>query len=141
MTHIAELRIAADPAAWQQAGFDVDGQGMGRIGTVSLRIDPAFGRSGLRSWALLGACDGGSIDVDGVPTEHVGAPLAPPSPTADAARGGRRRPPDRPHRDRNARSRRTVDADENSLGLPVLRIRDSDTYGASCARRSSAWAR
>lgn len=41
MTHIVELRIAADPAAWQQAGFDVDGQGMGRIGTVSLRIDPA----------------------------------------------------------------------------------------------------
>ena len=130
MTHIVELRIAADPAAWQQAGFDVDGQGRGRIGTVSLRIDPAFGRPGLRSWALLGARDGGTADVDGVPTEHVGAPLAPPSPTADAARGGIGAllidhvvigTPD---------LARTVDAVENSLGLPVLRIRDSDTYGA-----------
>ena len=57
---IERIAIGADPAAWSEAGFDLDGSGSG-VGTVQL--DFAAGR-GILGWRL----DSGDADIDGLPT-------------------------------------------------------------------------
>jgi hypothetical protein len=126
MTTIAELRVAADPEAWRSVGFTVDEQGDGQIGMVRLDVGMDDGRPGLRSWALAAAPDRHVTDVDGLPTGHAEPPLLPAA-VAEHVVGAIVVDhlvvvtPDLP---------RTIGAVERDLGLPLLRTRDSDTYGA-----------
>ena len=46
------LAIADDPAAWQDAGFDVDGEGCCRIGRVDVHVAGADAGRGIVSWTL-----------------------------------------------------------------------------------------
>lgn len=58
---IAELRLAADPAAWERAGFAVADGGM-VVGSVPVRFGAASG------WTLAGV---GAADLDGLATEFT----------------------------------------------------------------------
>jgi catechol 2,3-dioxygenase-like lactoylglutathione lyase family enzyme len=124
VTAIAELLVAGDPAAWRETGFHVDDDAVCRIGAVRIRLDPAAGKGGVRSWVLAGAPDETIDDVEGVPTAH-GVPSDGPPPvhpngtvaidhlvmvTPDLAR--------------------TIAAIERRLGVRLKRTRDTDTYGA-----------
>lgn len=66
---IAELRIAADPDRWSEAGFEVAGE-LTRIGSTLLQLAGRETGRGLTGWSLTGA---GSSQWDGLPTEP--APL------------------------------------------------------------------
>jgi hypothetical protein len=78
---IDELRIAADPGAWERFGFAVqDGECV--VGRVRLRF--AGGDGGLLAWSLRGAT---STQLDGLPTSTT--ETAPPRP-ADHPNGASR---------------------------------------------------
>ena len=59
---LAEIRVAADPAAWAAAGFSVAGDSC-RVGGVELRF--VAGGGGIVDWALTEVKTAG---VDGLPT-------------------------------------------------------------------------
>ncbi len=65
---IAELRLAADPRAWERAGFAVNGAGL-IVGSVPIRLGAVTG------WTLAGIA---AADLDGLPTELTEA-VAPPA--------------------------------------------------------------
>jgi catechol 2,3-dioxygenase-like lactoylglutathione lyase family enzyme len=122
MTTIAELIIADHPEAWQAVGFAVGDDGVCQLGTVRVRLDPSSG-TGVVAWVLAGAPDESVTDVDGLPTSH-----GDPSPPATAS-----------HHPLGVRSidhvvvltpdlDRTVQAVERSLGLPLKRVRDGESY-------------
>jgi hypothetical protein len=71
---LSELRLAADPAAWTAAGFDVRG---GRLEVDGTRIVFAAGEGGIVDWALTETRAAG---IDGLAT-RLGAN---PTPSADA---------------------------------------------------------
>ncbi len=58
---IAELRLAADPAAWERAGFAVD-DGAFTVGSVPIRLGAETG------WTLTGLP---APELDGLPTQIV----------------------------------------------------------------------
>lgn len=60
-SRIAELRLAADPAAWQRAGFAVSAAVL-VVGSVPVRLGPEMG------WTLAGVTGGG---LDGLPTKTI----------------------------------------------------------------------
>ena len=126
MTRLAELVVSAEPQAWRDAGFTVDADGVSQVGLVRLRLDPAGGDGGLRSWALAAAPDAGMTEVDGLPTGH-GAPPSMPAPPGGHPIGASAidhlvvATPD---------LARTIAAIETGLGLPLLRTRDADSPGA-----------
>jgi hypothetical protein len=70
-SRIAELRLAADPAAWANAGFAIDDHGLTRIGTVPVRFGDAMG------WTLVGPR---TADLDGLVTEIAGPGQVGPEP-------------------------------------------------------------
>jgi catechol 2,3-dioxygenase-like lactoylglutathione lyase family enzyme len=123
---LIEVRVAAEPDAWQAVGVPLDDDGVGWLGSVVLRVDPAFGRPGLRSWVLEVASDATIDDVDGLPTE-VGSPPPSSPPTVEGGLGVTGIDhvvvvtPDLD---------RTVLAVETRLGLRLLRIRDGEAAGA-----------
>ena len=126
VTRLAELVVSAEPQAWRDAGFTVDADGVSQVGLVRLRLDPAGGDGGLRSWALAAAPDAGMTEVDGLPTGH-GAPPSMPAPAGGHPIGASAidhlvvATPD---------LARTIAAIETGLGLPLLRTRDADSPGA-----------
>ena len=126
MTRLAELVVSAEPQAWRDAGFAVDADAMSQVGLVRLRLDPAAGDHGLRSWVLAAAPDAGMTEVDGLPTAH-GTPPPMPAPAGDHPVGASAidhvvvATPD---------LARTIAAIETGLGLPLLRTRDADSPGA-----------
>lgn len=70
---LAELTLAADPAAWRAAGFEVGDDGTASIGSVRVRLGAGGGRR-ITSWSLR---DLSSTTLDGLPTEASDAPVAP----------------------------------------------------------------
>jgi len=126
VTRLAELVVSAEPQAWRDAGFGVDADGTSQVGLVRLRLVPAAGDHGLRSWTLAAAPDAGMTEVDGLPTGH-GIPPSMPAPAGDHPVGA------------SAIDHvvvatsdlaRTIAAIETGLGLPLLRTRDADLPGA-----------
>jgi hypothetical protein len=69
---VDELAIADDPAAWQAAGFEVEGDCC-EVGSVRLRLEgPGQGR-GIVAWSLR---DLSSTELDGLPTSASATPPA-----------------------------------------------------------------
>jgi hypothetical protein len=124
MTAIAELLVAADPPAWRDAGFVVDADGVCRIGSVRVRLDPEAGRGGVRAWVLAGAPDESVDEVDGVPTSHGEPSSGPPPAHPNGALVIDHLVLLTPDLDR------TISAIEQRLGVRLRRTRDTDTYGA-----------
>ena len=129
MTVLAELRIAAEADAWRAAGFAIDADGVGQVGSGSAagRTRPSDSPDcGRGRWPLPATAT--SADVDGVPTDHLepqAVPATPAAPTEHAIGAVLIDhvvlvTPDLP---------RTVAAVERGLGLPLLRTRDTDTHG------------
>lgn len=80
------LVIAADPARWLEAGFDIDSEGRCAIGAVTLHLTgkPASGAAaGIAAWALRGAAG----DIDGLTVAPVQACPASPGEHANGACG------------------------------------------------------
>jgi hypothetical protein len=128
VTHLVEVRVAAERDAWRAVGVPLDGDGLGRLGSVVVRIDPTLGPPGLRSWVLDVESDATWSDVDGLPTGLVSS-TPPSSPTIEAGGGLRVTGIDHvvvvtPDLDR------TVAAVETQLRVPLLRIRDGQAAGA-----------
>jgi hypothetical protein len=67
-----ELRIAAAPAPWQAAGFDVR-DAVIEVGTARLRLEGNGARRGITSWSVR---DAGSLELDGLDTAASDAPPA-----------------------------------------------------------------
>lgn len=66
--HIAELHIAAEPEAWERAGFIVAGDAV-QVGSVLIRLDPSLERSpsgGVSAWRPAGEFHP-DPDFDGLP--------------------------------------------------------------------------
>lgn len=67
MVAMDALIVADEPGAWAAAGFDVDADGVCRVGSVGLRLIGATERRGLMGW-VLSAIPDGTEALDGVPT-------------------------------------------------------------------------
>jgi hypothetical protein len=128
VTRLVELRVSADPQAWRAAGVPLDADGLGWLGSVHLRVDPALGRPGLRSWALELGSGAAVADVDGLPTDVGPAPSVAAPPDGDGPLGVTGidhvvvLTPDLD---------RTVTAVVEQLGVALLRIRDGQTGGSA----------
>jgi len=127
VTHLAELVISADPDAWRDAGFAVDGEGVSQIGLVRLHLDPTAGPPGIRSWSFAAAPDPGLTDLDGLPTAHAEPP---PEPAVVDLHPIGATVVDHvvvltPDLDR------TIAAVERDLGVPLRRVRDAGSSSAS----------
>lgn len=77
-----ELTVAGHPAPWEACGFRVE-DGSCAVGEVRLRFAPrGLAPSGLLGWSLRGLSpgfDAGDGAIDGLPTCHSEAPIAPPA--------------------------------------------------------------
>jgi hypothetical protein len=62
-----EVVVADPPEAWQAAGFDVDADGVCRIGHVRVRLAGPDAGKRIVSWSLRGLPPG-TDDLDGLPT-------------------------------------------------------------------------
>jgi hypothetical protein len=71
---VDELVLAAEPSAWQAAGFAVQ-DGVVCAGTVRVRLAGADAGRGIVSWSLRGAS---ATDLDGLPTAASDASPAAP---------------------------------------------------------------
>jgi hypothetical protein len=76
---LVELALAGTGEPWRRIGFDVDSDGICRVGAVTLRFEGA-GSGGIRRWTLAGA--GGKGDIDGLPTDRLST-AAPPDPAPE----------------------------------------------------------
>ena len=143
MTVLVELVISADPDAWRDAGFAVDGDGVSQISLVRLRLEPTAGPPGIRSWSFAAAPDPGLTDLDGLPTGHAEPPPEPAP--ADVHPIGAAvvdhvvvLTPD---------LARTIAAVDRDLGVPLRRVRDvgpsdsSEASGVSGSPRRQAFFR
>lgn len=77
---LTELVVGDEPAAWERAGFDVDGD-VSWVGGVRIRLVGEEQGRGVRSWALT-AVEGRALDdleLDGLPLHR--ADDGPPRPT------------------------------------------------------------
>jgi hypothetical protein len=70
MTTVVEFEINAEPQAWRQVGFDVDGDGLMRLGAIRLRIKGSARASGITGWVLGDAPDPAVSMIDGLATSH-----------------------------------------------------------------------
>ena len=118
---IDEIVIGDPPEAWAAAGFAVDDDGTCRAGTVRLRLAGRDAGKRILGWSLRDVAVDGSLD--GLPTEASDRPPAEPGvhpngcllidhvvvATPDLVR--------------------TTGVLE-AAGMPCLRTRDADTYGA-----------
>src|SRR5918993_744273 len=87
MAVIVEVRVADDPSAWSAAGFTLDGEGRGVLGTTTVRLVPV-------------AIDGGPPGGPGGAVPRPPRPPARPPPGArPRAGGGARALPPRRTRD------------------------------------------
>ena len=116
---IDTITVAADPAAWRAAGFQVTGDECA-LGTVRLRLTGAAERRPIEGWSLRGVP---SLELDGLPSElSEGEPrtAAEPHPNGVSAI------------DHvvvfTPRLERTVAALEGA-GLDLRRLREGDTHG------------
>jgi hypothetical protein len=75
VTSLAALTLTADPDAWAAIGLPVH-DGWAKVGGVRLQfVRPVPGMStGVVGWTLAG-CPDRSASIDGLPTEHLDAPL------------------------------------------------------------------
>jgi hypothetical protein len=73
---LTELVVGDEAAAWEAAGFVVDGDRT-TIGSVGVRFEPDRG-PGVRSWVLAGV-DPSVATLDGIPTMVATDPAQPPS--------------------------------------------------------------
>jgi hypothetical protein len=69
---IAAIRIDADPAAWRDAGFAVDGKSL-HVGSTAIELQRGCraGAGAICRWSLTGLEPG---DMDGLPTDFDGMP-------------------------------------------------------------------
>jgi len=120
---IDEMEVGDEPDTWRAAGFTVDDAGVCTIGQVRIRLAGRADGKRIRSWSLREIDLGGATTIDGIATTVSNSAM--PSPgthpngalfidhvvlfTPDVAR--------------------TVAAFE-ALGIPALRTRATDTYGA-----------
>lgn len=82
---LTELIIGDEPAAWEAAGFSVDGDRT-RLGTVQVRFAPGS-RGGVHGWTLAGCDEGFAGDLDGIATTAVPNPPASPPATTEHPNG------------------------------------------------------
>jgi hypothetical protein len=126
VTRLIEVRVCAEPEAWRAAGMPLDGQGLGWLGSVLLRVDPTLGPPGLRSWVLDPGPGDAIADVDGLPTEAGSAATSAPTPAPDAPLGVT-------GIDHvvvvTSDLDRTVAAVEHRVHVPLLRVRDDEAAG------------
>lgn len=76
MVTIDELHVADPVEAWRSIGFDVDDDGVCRVGSVRIRL--GGGGTGITGWTLRGVPDG-LTDIDGVVSRPVSRGTQPPS--------------------------------------------------------------
>lgn len=74
---VDEIEVADPPEAWSQAGFDVDGDGVCRVGGVRIKLIGRDCGTGIVGWSLRGV-PGDTTAVDGVSTRVSSAPPAEP---------------------------------------------------------------
>lgn len=71
MTTVVELVVAAEPAAWRAAGFDVGADGTCILGDIRMRLTGVGGTKGMTAWVLADAPDPTVRDIDGLSTAHA----------------------------------------------------------------------
>lgn len=123
MPTIDEIVVGDEHAAWREAGFVVDPDGVCRIGTVRVRLAGREDGNRIRSWSLRDATVAADGRIDGLATAHSERPPADPAEHPNGVRTIDHvvlATPD---------VERTVDALE-AAGFAALRTRDTDTYGA-----------
>lgn len=123
MTVLAEIRLAADPAAWVGCGFTVerteDGTAACTIGLVRLVfVDPGDGPAGIRSLGVAGGPEPLPAAVDGL-VLHDAEPPAQPGRHPNGAIAIDHVAVLCPDLDR------TVEAIVDGLGVPLKRIREA----------------
>jgi hypothetical protein len=81
---IDELFVAAVPAAWRAAGFEVQADGLCVVGAVRIRLEGEQRGRGIVGWSVRGAI---SEELDGLPTTTSTAapPEAPDTPHRNGA--------------------------------------------------------
>lgn len=73
---LTRLAVAAEPSAWREAGFQVDGQNA-TAGAVTISLGGAGSGKRITGWELAGL---GSTELDGLPTGRASdAPAAAPA--------------------------------------------------------------
>ena len=78
MPNLVGLTVAADPAAWRDAGFAVEGEEC-RIGSVVVRLVGGAAGRGIVGWEVAGLM---STELDGLPTRDAPAPVEEAAPVA-----------------------------------------------------------
>jgi hypothetical protein len=73
---IDALLVADAPQAWESAGFNVDPDGVCRVGSVRIRLLGEAEQRGIVGWTLRAEVDG---DLDGVPTTSSRDPRPEPA--------------------------------------------------------------
>jgi hypothetical protein len=73
MTTVVELVVAAEPAAWRAAGFDVGADGTCMLADIRLHLTGTGGINGMTAWVLADAPDPMVRDIDGLATAHASA--------------------------------------------------------------------
>ncbi|MEJ7585704.1 MAG: hypothetical protein WKF43_16845 [Acidimicrobiales bacterium] len=131
-TTIDELVIGDEPAAWHDAGFEVDTDGTCYVGTVRLNLAGRVAGKGIRGWSLrdMAPAQGDArADIDGIATR-----------TSE-------RPPGEGERHRNGTiaidhlvlmspdGGRTAAAITAATGLDVRRTRDAESNGRPMRQR------
>lgn len=77
LASVVSLSTSDDPAAWRDAGFTVEGDEC-VLGDVRLRFDA--GTPGISAWTVFHPDEApGTRSIDGLPTELVDEPPAPPA--------------------------------------------------------------
>ncbi len=122
---IDEIVVGDPPEAWTAAGFDVDDDGVCRIGQVRVRLVGRERGKRILDWSLRDTTEGSlsSGGIDGLPTRASKAPAAEPAVHPNGSllidhvvlltpNGGR------------------TTAALEGVGFRALRVRDTSTYGA-----------
>ncbi len=73
------IEVADPPDAWARAGFDVESDGVCRVGGVRIRLVGRERASGILGWALRGLPSDVGDDLDGIATTGSDAAIAEPA--------------------------------------------------------------
>ena len=122
---VDELVVAADPAAWAEAGFRVE-DGLCEVGSVRVRLAGEGAGKGILSWSVRGLA---RSEVDGLPTHASDAPPATGEPHPNGVVSVDHLVVFTPDR------RRTVDALE-AAGLELRRLREGPTHPGGPTRQA-----
>ena len=149
-SRIRSITIGDEPAAWRAAGYDVSDDGTCAVGTVTLRLVGRESGKRIRSWSLSGLATGPATEalvrtgeLDGIVTavEALEAGEIGAAEIGAGEIGARSVPQESGPAHPNGVTQidhivlltpdqqRTIDVFE-ALGLPALRTRETDTYGA-----------